>query len=252
LALGIWLAVPLGSLAGQTPRVVPMPQPPQGPKILRVTHDAPNRAVNPGATLKITVVAELAAAVTVSLGTAAREVPCSAGDGGGTFRCELIVPEGAIGPQRVRAQAVDAKGRISSLSAALPVNVEAALPWRETDALNVRLAPVLFAAGSTDLDAEARSAIAANMDLVRSHPQYPILLEGRCDAAEPGDPTALSTRRAEAVRDEMAARGVPPDRIRISGLAATEPLTASRDEAERAVNRSVLILLQPLPAPSKR
>ena len=173
-------------------------------------------------------------------------VPCPASPADpSVFACALVVPGDAKGPQRLRARATGADGRSTTLSAAIPVVIETAGPWQTVDALNVRMTSAFFAADSAVLDDAAKAALAGNLDRLKEHPDLPILLEGRCDAGEKGDRAKLSRRRAEAARDHLVGLGIPGERIRLAGLSDGDPLTASRDEAERAVNRSVLVRLLP-------
>ncbi len=53
----------------------------------------------------------------------------------------------------------------------------------------------------------------------------------------------LSDERARAVRDLMAAAGVPAERLRAEGRAAGEPVASNDTEANRALNRRVEITL---------
>jgi outer membrane protein OmpA-like peptidoglycan-associated protein len=53
----------------------------------------------------------------------------------------------------------------------------------------------------------------------------------------------LSVRRAEAVRDYLAGRGVSPARVQIDGRGAREPVASNATEAGRAQNRRVEIYL---------
>jgi outer membrane protein OmpA-like peptidoglycan-associated protein len=53
----------------------------------------------------------------------------------------------------------------------------------------------------------------------------------------------LSVRRAEAVRDYLAGRGVAPSRVQISGRGSREPVASNANEAGRAQNRRVEIYL---------
>ena len=51
----------------------------------------------------------------------------------------------------------------------------------------------------------------------------------------------LSERRAQAVVDELVARGMPADQISSEGRGETEPLVRESDEASRSINRRVEI-----------
>lgn len=54
----------------------------------------------------------------------------------------------------------------------------------------------------------------------------------------------LSVRRAEAVRDYIAAKGVGPNRVSTEGHGAREPVAANDNVAGRALNRRVEIFLR--------
>jgi len=228
-----------------SPRIVPLPSAPAGPRIRRVTHDA-MKPVHPGARIAVTVLAEPGMKVTVDLGAVLAGTPCSPRAGEpGAYTCEAVVPDGVSGPQRVKATVADSRNRSSSLSAPLPVVVEKFDPWSEPNALNVRLAPALFAEGSADLDAVAIADLARDADSVKAHPDFPVVIEGHCDGAEGGDLEALSRRRAEAVRDRLAAIGIPQARMTVRAMAAREPAGAPKDEAARPMNRRAMVLFEP-------
>jgi outer membrane protein OmpA-like peptidoglycan-associated protein len=54
----------------------------------------------------------------------------------------------------------------------------------------------------------------------------------------------LSTRRAEVVAREFAARGLPADRIEVRGMGSAVPVADNTTEAGRAQNRRVVILVR--------
>jgi outer membrane protein OmpA-like peptidoglycan-associated protein len=53
----------------------------------------------------------------------------------------------------------------------------------------------------------------------------------------------LSTRRAQATKSYLAARGVDPNRITVAGRGEREPIADNSTEAGRARNRRVEIFL---------
>jgi OOP family OmpA-OmpF porin len=55
---------------------------------------------------------------------------------------------------------------------------------------------------------------------------------------------ALSLRRAEAVRDFMAARGIDAARLSVAGHGETQPLVSNATPEGRAVNRRVEFVVQ--------
>ena len=239
------LSAAVTSAASENPKIVPLPSAPPGPRIRRVTHDAV-KPVGPGSRVVVTVLTEPKVKVTADLGAMIAGIPCTPRAGEqGAYSCEAVVPDGGAGPQRVKATATDSKGRSSSLSAPLPVVVEPFDPWREPNALNVRLAPALFPDGSSDLDAAARADLAVDAESLKKHPDLSIVIEGHCDAGEGGDLDALSLRRAEAARDHLAAIGVPKERMILRAMAAKQPVGAPKDEATRPMNRRAMVLFEP-------
>ncbi len=56
----------------------------------------------------------------------------------------------------------------------------------------------------------------------------------------------LSERRARAVADYLASRGVPRDRLRSEGRGETEPRASNATEAGRQLNRRVEIYVKPI------
>jgi outer membrane protein OmpA-like peptidoglycan-associated protein len=235
------------ALAGPapSPKIVPFPSDPPGPRIRRVTHDA-LKPVHPGDRVVVTVVAEPKLKVAADLGAILSGVACSPKGGDpGTYACEAVIPEGGTGPQRVKATVTDSKARSSWLSAPLPVVVEKLDPWSEPNALNVRLVPAFFADGSADLDASARADLAKDAESIKAHPDLPLAIEGHGDAAESGDLDALSLHRAEAVRDHLAAIGIAKERMTVRAMGAKEPVVSPKDAAARPMNRRAMVLFEP-------
>jgi outer membrane protein OmpA-like peptidoglycan-associated protein len=107
---------------------------------------------------------------------------------------------------------------------------------------------VLFAFDSADLSARARLEI-ERMATVLNHPraiERRVMVEGHADAiGTEAYNLALSRRRAEAVAQELVARGVRRDRLSVEGYGKERPvapntLVDGRDNpAGRALNRRV-------------
>jgi len=234
----------------KAPQVVPMPAPPPGPAIRKVSHDALD-PVLPGARVHITVLTVAGMKVVASLGSV-ESIPCAPVKGSaGDYACEGEVAAGTgEGPIHVRATVTDAKGRSSSLGSALPVVVGKFDPWKEPNALNMRLVPAYFDAGSAVLSAEATADLAKDADSLKAHARLPILVEGHADAGESGDLFDLSSRRAAAVRDFLAAHGVPKERISVKAVGSVEPVGPKGDEESVPLNRRAMVLFQPAAPPA--
>jgi len=236
--------------AAEKPRIVPMPAPPPGPRIRRVSHDA-MKPVLPGATVVVAVSAEPRVTATVAIGALASSIPCSPRkDDPSIYLCTATIPPGGDGPQRVKATVTNARGESSTLASNLPLVVERFDPWKEPNALNVRLAPGYFASGSADLDADARASLTKDADSLKAHPALAVAVEGHADADEAGDLEALSRRRAESARDFLASLGVPAARFAVRALGASQPVSSAAVAETRPLNRRVMVVFEPAQPPN--
>jgi outer membrane protein OmpA-like peptidoglycan-associated protein len=106
---------------------------------------------------------------------------------------------------------------------------------------------VLFTSGKADLLGSAQAKLSeVAKALTQQAPDATIVVEGHTDTQ--GGETfnlELSTRRAQAVRDYLAAHGVAPDRIRAEGLGFSRPLADNKTAEGRANNRRVEIVVSP-------
>lgn len=89
---------------------------------------------------------------------------------------------------------------------------------------------------------------------LEANPDYQILIEGHTDAV--GDAAynrQLSERRAEAVRQALAQRGISRDRVRSAGLGEDFPVASNETDQGRLQNRRVeVVIAQDQPPPSRR
>ena len=98
------------------------------------------------------------------------------------------------------------------------VEVDTRVITRDVSDERVDLAAVLFAHNSTVITPAARLQIAQAVEAYRRQPTSQLLLRGF--ASKVGDVLynqGLSTRRAESVRDQLVAAGVPATQIRMIG-----------------------------------
>lgn len=115
---------------------------------------------------------------------------------------------------------------------------------------------LLFQSGRARLDDRSRATIGRIAAIVRPLPNL-LRIEGHTDDLPPSGPFyrdnwELSTARALAVLDELRRLGLPPERLAAAGYAGYRPLVPNTDEAARARNRRVdiLILYGPQPSPT--
>jgi peptidoglycan-associated lipoprotein len=98
-----------------------------------------------------------------------------------------------------------------------------------------------FAQGSADLDETARVTLDKQAQWLAQYPNWKIKLQGFSD--DPGSPAAqksLSQRRAEAVRDYLASRGVAPDRMLAKGYGRDRLVADCTDISCKSQNRRVI------------
>jgi outer membrane protein OmpA-like peptidoglycan-associated protein len=104
---------------------------------------------------------------------------------------------------------------------------------------------VMFEFGQSRFnEAEAAPYLDKVAHLLRDKTQKMVALEGHTDNVGSADfNMALSLRRAESVRDAMLARGVPTDRMSISGHGLSKPVAPNDTETGRAINRRVEVVV---------
>lgn len=104
---------------------------------------------------------------------------------------------------------------------------------------------VLFDYNKADLKAEASGTIDKVAKLLAYYDKAKIGVLGHTDST--GDAQGnqdLSKRRAQAVADALAGGGVSASRMTVEGFAATQPVASNGDDAGRAKNRRVEIVLR--------
>lgn len=113
---------------------------------------------------------------------------------------------------------------------------------------------LLFQSGRARLGDRSRATLARIAAIVRPLPNL-LRIEGHTDDLPPTGPFyrdnwELSTARALTVLDELHRLGLPPERLAAAGYAGYRPLVPNTDEAARARNRRVDILILYAPEPS--
>jgi outer membrane protein OmpA-like peptidoglycan-associated protein len=103
-------------------------------------------------------------------------------------------------------------------------------------------ADVLFDFDKSDLKPAAETQLGNLLTVVNSRPNASVSIEGHTDVrGEAPYNQALSQRRAESVRDWLAAHGVTASRITASGAGESRPVRTGASEADHQANRRVEI-----------
>lgn len=101
---------------------------------------------------------------------------------------------------------------------------------------------VYFAVGSAALDHEARAVIERVADWLAANPRLRVNIEGHADARGSREANlALASRRAEAVRDFLVARGIAAARLSVISYGEERPALYDHGETVWMMNRRVEI-----------
>ncbi len=121
---------------------------------------------------------------------------------------------------------------------------------REGNLLAVTLrGDVTFATGSAAVQPGLHDELSRIAKVLRDYPQTRIVVEGHTDNV--GSDAAnmdLSRRRADAVKNLLAQKGVAPSRIQTAALGETMPIAPNDTAAGRQRNRRVEIKIEPTEA----
>jgi OOP family OmpA-OmpF porin len=102
---------------------------------------------------------------------------------------------------------------------------------------------MVFDKEQANLNALGFKIIKAAAEACKSKTDCHIMVSGHADTAE-ADPTALSLRRANAVKDYLASEGIPPATITVVGKGATQPYFTRGRGIDESENRRVEIIIQ--------
>ncbi|MFC3500147.1 OmpA family protein [Micromonospora krabiensis] len=113
-----------------------------------------------------------------------------------------------------------------------------------------RLPRLTFATGTTSLTAESEATLRTVAKILTANPSVRLRIEGHTDSTgSVASNFALSRERATAVRDFLAQRYVPVDRLSVRGYGEAAPLLPNSTAANRAENRRVELIVSGAPAP---
>ena len=110
----------------------------------------------------------------------------------------------------------------------------------------VTLPGLFFDTGKAVLKPGARNTLMKIAEQLRMNPDARVEIEGHTDSVGSDELNqALSEKRAAAVRDYLATRGLPNARISIAGLGEGTPVASNDTAAGRQQNRRVELLIVP-------
>ena len=102
----------------------------------------------------------------------------------------------------------------------------------------ITLKNVLFASGSSYLNASARKSIDQLIRLMRQKPKMRVEIAGHTDSAGSASANkSLSQKRADSVRSYILRQGIAPVRVTAKGYGESEPIASNRTKAGRKMNR---------------
>jgi outer membrane protein OmpA-like peptidoglycan-associated protein len=124
---------------------------------------------------------------------------------------------------------------------------QASTQSQQLAALMVRVpAEVLFDVGSSALNAHGANKVREMAQVLKDYPDSDVYVRGYTSSE--GDDAKnfdLSQRRAEVVRNELAANGVAPSRLYAQGMGESNPVASNDTEAGRVQNRRVELFVVP-------
>lgn len=147
--------------------------------------------------------------------------------------------------EKARQAAAQAEAEKAELRARLLSQLNSILQTRDSArGLIVNMSDVLFDTGSYTLKPAAREKLAKISGIVLAHPGLSMEIEGHTDSVGTDEfNQLLSERRADSVREFLAAQGVPPSTITARGFGKTQPVTSNDTPEGRQRNRRVELVV---------
>lgn len=103
-----------------------------------------------------------------------------------------------------------------------------------------RLYGILFDFNAASIRAESRPVLDEVVDLLKSEPEWKLLIEGHTDSIGADDRNmTLSQQRAESVKSYLVEKGIEAGRLTTRGFGESKPVADNGTELGRAQNRRV-------------
>ena len=88
------------------------------------------------------------------------------------------------------------------------------------------------------LSMQARDILKSNAELLKSQPEWKVVIEGHCDDRGSDEYNlALGDRRAQEVKNFLVTLGISPERLKTNSYGEEMPLDASNNETAWSKNR---------------
>ena len=103
---------------------------------------------------------------------------------------------------------------------------------------------VFFESDSTDLNSTATATLDKQATWLGRYPRYTFIIEGHADERGTREYNfSLGARRSQAVRDYLASRGIPANRMRIVSYGKERPVAVCNDISCWSQNRRAVTVL---------
>jgi peptidoglycan-associated lipoprotein len=144
----------------------------------------------------------------------------------------------------VAALAMSACAKNAADQNASLANASAASPGSQQDFVVNVGDRVFFESDSSELTPQAVQTLERQAQWLRAYPQYAFLVEGHADERGTREYNiALGARRAQAVRDYLASRGVQSQRMRTLSYGKERPVAVCNDISCWSQNRRSVTVL---------
>ena len=117
------------------------------------------------------------------------------------------------------------------------------IPYTERGIV-LTMGDVLFEFGKSELSSVAIRNVDKLADFLQQHPARNLLIEGHTDSVGSDEfNRVLSEKRANAVRDQLVAKGIVAERITTMGYGKKYPMAGNDTPAGREQNRRVEVVI---------